>query len=264
MPILERQGARIAYEISGDGPPLLLGHSLLCDARMWELIAPELEKKFRVVNINARGHGGSTAPAPFSLDDLADDWLAIIEKERLTSPILCGLSMGGMTAMRVALSAPGSARAMILMDSSADRELPQKRAEYLAMATLVRRFGHLDPIYQIVKKIMFGATTLEHTPAIADRAVRRFHELDLHQTYHAIRAITDRPSIYSRLSALSVPTLVLVGNEDRATPPFRSERITKAIPGAMLRYIPYAGHLSALENPSAILLEIDTFLSGLA
>ena len=145
MPIIERQGARIAYEISGDGPPLLLGHSLLCDARMWELVAPELEKSFRVVNINARGHGGSTAPAPFTLEDLADDWLAIIEKEGLKSPILCGLSMGGMTAMRVALTSPGAARAIIVMDSSADPELPRKRVEYLAMAKLVRRFGPLSP-----------------------------------------------------------------------------------------------------------------------
>src|SRR5262245_8096981 len=127
MPILERQGARIVYEISGEGPPLLLGHSLLCDTLMWELVAPELAKHWRVININARGHGGSTAPSPFSLEDLADDWIAILDQERIERAVLCGLSMGGMTAMRLALAAPERVRALILLDTSADPELVQKR-----------------------------------------------------------------------------------------------------------------------------------------
>jgi len=70
MPILERQGARIFYETEGQGPPILLGHSLLSDSRMWESVAPELAKSHRVININVRGHGGSTAPSPFTLEDL--------------------------------------------------------------------------------------------------------------------------------------------------------------------------------------------------
>src|SRR5689334_9659767 len=103
MPILERGGARILYEVSGDGPPLLLGHSLLGDSLMWELVAPELARTLRVINVNARAHGGSTAPSPFTLEDLADDWLAILDREKIDKAVLCGLSMGGMTAMRLAL-----------------------------------------------------------------------------------------------------------------------------------------------------------------
>jgi 3-oxoadipate enol-lactonase len=263
MPILERQGARIHYEVSGDGPPIVLGHSLLCDARMWERVAPELAREHRVINIDARGHGGSTAPGPFTLEDLADDWIAILNREGIAKATLCGLSMGGMTAMRLALAAPDRVKSLILLDTSADPEPARKRLQYIAMAEIARRFGFIAPLHWEVKRLMFGRTTLAERPALAEQWAQRFHENDTHQVYYAVRAVAERGSLEGRLRSIHRPALVLVGGEDRATPPERAERIGAAIPGSKIRYIPAAGHLSTLEAPGPVLHEIDEFLSGL-
>jgi pimeloyl-ACP methyl ester carboxylesterase len=261
MPILERQGARIFYETEGQGPAILLGHSLLCDNRMWEGVAPELARTHRVININVRGHGGSTAPHPFTLEDLAGDWLAILDREGIESAVLCGLSMGAMTALRVALAAPERVRGLILLDTSADPEVPPKRIQYAAMIELVRAFGHIDFIYKIVKRIMFSETTLRERPWIAQREIYRMKEKDAHQLYHAVHAVFDRGTVLDRVPQINAPALVMVGADDVATPPIRSERLAAALPNARLHVIPGAGHLSALEAPSAVIREISEFLS---
>lgn len=261
MPILERQGARIYYETEGQGPAILLGHSLLADSRMWESVAPELAKSHRVININVRGHGGSTAPFPFSLEDLADDWLAILDRESIESAILCGLSMGAMTALRVALAAPERVRGLILLDTSADPEPPQKRPQYAAMIGLVRRFGHIAPIYEIVKRLMFSKKTLSERPWLAQREIDRMKERDAHQLYHAVHAVIDRGPLLYRVVDIHIPALVLVGADDVATPPIRSERLAAALPNARLHVIPGAGHLSALEAPAEVIREVREFLS---
>ncbi len=106
MPIIDRPGAKVHYQISGQGQSLLLGHSLLCDARMWEHVIPKLEEHFQVIAIDARGHRHSSCEWPFSLWDLANDWLAIMDHEGIDQAHMAGLSMGGMTAMRLALTNP--------------------------------------------------------------------------------------------------------------------------------------------------------------
>lgn len=263
---VERQGARIAYSVSGPegAPALLLGHSLFCDQRMWEGVAPRLAERFRVFNIDARGHGGSSAPGPFTLEDLAADWLAILDVEKIPRAACCGLSMGGMTAMRLALAAPDRVRGLVLLDTSADREEPARnRLQYRIMAKIIRRFGHIDAFYGIARRKLLGKTTRRERPELADLVIARLKELDPKQLYEATNAVFGRPSIHGQIASLRLPTLILVGEEDVATPLIRSERIAAAIPGALLRTLPRAGHLSALETPDAVTREVGEFVAAL-
>src|SRR5438552_10226026 len=101
MPEALRDGATVHYEITGQGPPILLGHSLLCDTEMWRGVVPRLAAGHRVINVEARGRRRSTALRAFTLEDLAADWLAILDQEQIDRAWLVGLSMGGMTAMRI-------------------------------------------------------------------------------------------------------------------------------------------------------------------
>lgn len=262
--LLLRNQIRLGYEISGEGPAILLGHSLLCSARMWDGIVPALEKSYTVINIEARGHASSTAPGPFTLDDLAQDWIAIMDNEKIQSAILCGLSMGGMTAMRLALIAPERVRAMILMDTSAEPEIMKKRIQYAAMLEVLLRFGHLNPLYKVVSKLMLGKTTLKERPQMGLDLYPIFKQHDPHQLQHAVRAVFDRHDIISRIPEIHVPSLVLVGEEDVATPPFRSERLAKKLPKAVLQKVPAAGHLSAVEQPQIVSRQITAFLKGIS
>jgi 3-oxoadipate enol-lactonase len=252
VPTIERAGARISYEVHGEGAPLILGHSLLFDGRMWESIVPGLSRRFRVINVDARAHRNSTAAGPFTIWDLADDWLAILEAEKAERAFLCGLSLGGMTAMRLALRHPERVAAMALLDTSADPEAPGDRRTYRVLAE-IQRAVRLDFLVDpIVERKMFSRTSRRDQKELVARGMAMYREKAPRDVYPALRATFDRESILDRLAEIRCPTLVLCGDEDAATIPARSQRITERIPGATLTMIPRAGHISAMEQPAAV------------
>ena len=118
-----------------------------------------LQRRWRVINIDLRGHGRTGAAAePADFDQFADDVLAVLDAEGVPTAIWAGLSMGGFTALRAALKAPQRVAAMVLMDTSARRDPPHKRVQHLVMRGLVRTFGPRAVAGEIAK-LMFGATT---------------------------------------------------------------------------------------------------------
>lgn len=260
---IDRDGARISYTVEGSGPPILLGHSLLCDGSMWREVAPALAGRYLLITIDARGHGASTAERPFTLDDLADDWLAILDREGIDRAALVGLSMGGMTAMRVALRAPARVAALALLDTSADREPLKPRLRNRLLAEVVRRVGFPHVAVPIALRALLGETTLRERPELVRSLRAQLLSLD-RRVYHAARAVFDRPPIADRIAAIRCPTLVLVGEEDVATSPSRSRRIAERIPGARLVTVPRVGHLTALEAPAAVVSALEELLAPLA
>jgi 3-oxoadipate enol-lactonase len=249
---IERDGAHVHYEVTGEGPPLLLGHSLFCDGRMWERVLPALSRRFRVYNIDVRGHGRSTWTEPFTLEDLAGDWVALMDHERIERALLCGLSMGGMTAMRLVLAHPDRVAALALLDTSADAEPSIDRVVYLILAELQRATGLLRPFAPIIERKMFGKTARREQPEVVAQGMARILERDVRAFYPAFQAVFRRNRLYERLGEIRCPTLVLVGEEDVATPPRRAERVARGIAGAELQRIPGAGHLSPLEQPAVV------------
>jgi pimeloyl-ACP methyl ester carboxylesterase len=260
VPAIDRDGAHVHYEVTGEGPPLLLGHSLLCDGRMWENVAPALARRFRLHNIDARGHGRSTWTQPFTLEDLAEDWIAVMDHEKIERALLCGLSMGGMTAMRLALAHPGRVAALALLDTSADAAPTVERVLYLMLAELQRATGIIRPYAPLIARKMFGTTSRRDRPDVVSRGMARILDRDMRGFYPAYQAVFRRNSIHGRLGELRCPTLVLVGEEDIATPPRDAERIVRAVSGAELVRIPGAGHLTPLEAPAAVEQALSAFL----
>jgi 3-oxoadipate enol-lactonase len=258
VPILERAGEQIYYDVGGpkDGKPILLGHSLLCDGRMWDRVVPALTKRHRVLNVDFRGHRHSSARAPYSFDDLVDDWLAILDAEKIDRAALVGLSMGGMTAMRVALKAPARVSAMVILDSSAAAEPWKQRVQYRIMAETLVRLGPVKPLIGRAMSLLVGATSRREQPAIVRELTARADEQDPLGLYHAGRAVFRRKTIEPELGKIRAPTLVLCGTEDVATTPERNQRIAAGIPGTALVMLPKVGHLSALEAPDAVAREI--------
>jgi pimeloyl-ACP methyl ester carboxylesterase len=260
MASLERDGATISYAVTGSGPPLLLGHSLLCDSTMWAGVAPVLANTRTVINIDFRGHGASVTPGPYDFDDLVGDWLAVMDREGIERAVLCGLSMGGMTAMRLAMRAPDRVAALILIDSNAARETWFRRFKYGILARIFAKKGMTAGLRAKVAPIMFGTTTAAERPELIEAFAETINRFDREQIAHAIRAVNGRDPI-GDISVIEAPTLVMVGAEDQATPPFRSEFIHQHIRGSTLVTIPEAGHLSALEQPAFVTEHILAFLS---
>jgi pimeloyl-ACP methyl ester carboxylesterase len=233
---------------------------------MWADVAPALATRFTVLNVDARGHGRSVARGPFTLEDLAEDWRAILDREAIERAALCGLSMGGMTAMRLAVRAPERVAALALVDTSARGERPRSRPKYRLLAEALRLLGFRDALFPPAVRSLFGATARRERPELVARTVARIRENDPRQIYPACRAVFGRASVLDTLGAIRCPTLVLCGEEDVATKPRESRLIAGRIPGARLVELPRTGHLSALEAPDAVAAHVGAFLdaAGLA
>jgi pimeloyl-ACP methyl ester carboxylesterase len=246
----EERGARRA---PGDATILLL-HSLLCDGGMWRGQAGPLAALGRVLVFDSPGHGRSDVPPPFTLEDNAaalDDVCRVLDVPRA---ILVGLSWGGMIGMRAALLWPARVRALALLDTSAEEVPRVERVKHRAMVSLARRYG-LPPwlVRTQIAPLMFAPRTLRERPELAHELGRAVNGYPREGTARATLAVAiHRKNIVDRLGAISAPTLVLCGREDRATPPDRSRTIAAHIPGARLEWIDDAGHLSAVEQPERV------------
>jgi 3-oxoadipate enol-lactonase len=246
---------RIEVAEHGRGPAVVLWHSLLCDGSMWRHQVPALAADHRVLVVDGPGHGASAPSAgPFTLEDCAAVLLEVLDAHGVEKAALVGLSWGGMTAMRVALRAPARVSHLALFDTSADEEAFLARTRYRFLAALYRRFGLSSFLERAVLEVMFAPATLRDRPQVGRELVERIRSWDREGVAHAIRAVViERSSIWSELPSIhGIPTLVAVGDEDRATLPFRSERIARAIPDARLERIAGAGHLSAVEKPEVV------------
>lgn len=268
MPIYNdpSRGVNIFYDLPPGpypgAPVIVLLHGVIGSRDLWKRVIPYLVKWFRVVNIQARGHKGSKGAGACDLWDVADDVIGILKQERIQQASLVGLSMGGMTALRVALKAPEMVRSMVLLGCNAGAE-PWflLNFKYRPMEFIIRHSG-VRWLEWLLGPIMFGPTALKEQPELMRefKEVARSHQKhDLADTVHAV--IT-RESITARLRDIRCPALVLHGDEDETTKRKAAEEIVSGLPDARLEPLSQTGHLSALERPELVAEKIISFVRG--
>jgi pimeloyl-ACP methyl ester carboxylesterase len=196
------------------------------------------------------------------MDTLTEDAAALITALGCAPCHFVGLSMGGFVGMRLALRHPSLLRSLALLETSADPEPAETIGRYRLLALIARWFG-LRIVAGRVMPIMFGEKFL-NDPARAQlrqelqAALVRNHRIGITR---AVTGVIERAGIYEQLDAIRVPTLVVVGDQDVATVPARSERIHAQIAGSRLVIIPGAGHTSTVEEPEAINQVLLAFLT---
>lgn len=199
---------------------------------------------------------------PYTLDDCVDAALAVLDACDAPRAVWCGLSWGGMVGMRLALRAPERVKGLVLLDTNADRETPKKLPRYRTMAAIVRALGPLPAILDRVEPIYLSPHTIRERPALVQAFRRTITAMDPGSIQHVLDAVIFRKDdLRPRLSGIRTPTLVIVGEDDTATPRARAEDIVAGIAGSRLVTIPRAGHLSAWEQPDAVREAIEAFLA---
>jgi pimeloyl-ACP methyl ester carboxylesterase len=170
--------------------------------------------------------------------------------------------MGGFVAMRMAARRPDLVRSLILLETSADPEPIENVARYRLLTRVTRLLGPRVTRNKVAP-IMLGKTILTDKARRDD--VARFTDLMSRRRdiWRAVAGVVDRGGVHHELGRISAPTVVLVGEEDVATPRPKAERIAAAISGARLVGIPRAGHSSTVEEPQAVIAAIEEFLSSL-
>ncbi|HXO42797.1 MAG TPA: alpha/beta fold hydrolase [Thermoanaerobaculia bacterium] len=266
MPRITVRGASLHYEEHGAGPEtVVLAHGLLWSGRLFDRQVEALAPRYRCVTFDFRGHGRSEVTADgYDMDSLAADAASLIEALGCAPCHFVGLSMGGFVGMRLAIRQPGLLRSLILLETSADPEPEASRRKYHWMNLAARWIG-LGALAKPVMRIIFGRKFLGDPAraALREQCRRELASSDRTGIIHAVKGVIDRQGVYEQLEQIATPTLILVGDQDLATPPARSERIHARIAGSHLQLLPGAGHTSTIEEPAAVNAAIADFLAGL-
>lgn len=252
---IDIDGIRLAYLDVGDGPEtVVFSHSYLFDHRHFEHQIEALARHYRVIAFDHRDHGQSDrVDAGYVLDDLVADAISLIERLDVGPVHFVGLSTGGFVGMRIALKRPELIARLVLMDTDAGRDGFVGRLRNFALLTALRFVG-VAPLVGTAMRLMFGRRFLGD-PERRDEAEmwrRRLGENEAGALIRFARAILARDDVTARLAGIRAPTLVVVGEYDRALPPVAARRIARAIPGAALSVIPDAGHLCTVDQPSRV------------
>lgn len=263
MSEIQINGARLYYEETGSGPEtIVFSHGLLMNGEMFGDQVEALSKRYRCIAYDHRGQARSEITrSGYDMDTLTDDAAMLIRELGAAPCHFVGLSMGGFVGMRLAIRHPQLLRSLVLMDTSADPEPEQNRGPYRKLAFIGRWLG-FRPVAGKLMNIMFSQSFLNDPAKAKTRERWRQHLLQLNRsgTSRAAHGVIDREGVYEQLDRIQTPTLVLVGEEDVATVPAKSERIHAAITGSELVVVPRAGHSASIEQPEAVTRAIQAFL----
>lgn len=267
MPMIEVNGTKLYYEDTGPGSTgetIAFSHGLLWST---ELFAPQiaaLRGRYRCVAWDHRGQGRSDPDHrhTISLELVWHDATRLLEQLGCGPVHFCGVSMGGFVAMRMAAFRPELVRSLLLLETSAEQEPLENVGKYRMLTRAVRLLG-ARLLMRRVQPIMLGKTIL--TDPTRRGEVERFTEVMSRRKdiWRAVNGVIDRAPIHGDLGRITAPALIVVGDEDAATPPEKAERLAAGLRGAKLVRVPRAGHSSTVEEPAAVTAAIEDFLATL-
>ncbi|MGB3148277.1 MAG: 3-oxoadipate enol-lactonase, partial [Paracoccaceae bacterium] len=227
------------------------------DLRLWEGLFPLLPAGLRLISYDARGHGGSSCPpGPYSMGALIRDAERLLDNLGIRDCTFVGASMGGLVAQGLAVKRLDLVRALVLANTAVKIGTP---AQWQARAAAVEEGGMIaiaDQIHErwFSRRFRQGAeASIWRDRLIATPTAG----------YIASCAAIAGADFLTPTSGLRLPTLVLAGSEDRATPPDLVAEIAGLIPGARYRLIRGAGHLPAVDAPLALAAELAEFLRNI-
>lgn len=261
MPKANVNGIEIAYEVYGEGFPLVLAHGYVASKEMWDAQIGPFSERYRVVVYDARGHGETEAPpvddAGYTLDTLVDDQKALMDHLGIEEAHVGGLSLGGMIAMRFALKFPKAVRALLLCDTSPGMNTEgQWAANRQALEGVVRSQGVMGAMRGLAQA---SGLSRENPPPDIAAFVQRIERMPADGFLGIARAVGEAPSVLERLGEITAPTLILTGDTDF----FRdaSQQMHQRMPGARFALIHGSPHGTCLWQAEKFTSAVLDFLA---
>lgn len=265
MPYIEVNNINLHYLDEGAGPEtILFSHGLLFSSAMFEKQIAHFKDHYRCIAYDHRGQGESeVTTGGYDMDTLASDAQALIKTLDIGPCHFVGLSMGGFVGMRLGVRNPELLRSLILIETTADSEPAENLGRYRMLNFIARWFG-ISLVVGKVMPIMFGSSFLNDISRVEEkrRWRRQIGSNDRVGISRAVAGVVNRDDFSDAIKKINLPTLILVGEEDVATVPEKSERMHNAISGSKLVRIQKAGHSSTIEQPEAVNTEMELFLRG--
>lgn len=250
MSIASINGVALNHRSSGaeGGSPLILVNSLGTDLTIWGDVLPLLAPRHRVLTYDKRGHGHSaTPPGPYTIDDHVADLMGLADHCGFSSFALCGISIGGMIAMRLASRFPGKVSRLVLCDTGARIGTTETWNNRIAQV----QNGGMASIAEPVLERWLSPDFRDRHPAEFARW-RKMFESCSPEGYVACCATVRDTDLAADLAHIAAPTLVVVGEADVVTPPEMAQQLAGGIAGATYKTIRHAGHVPAIEQPEML------------
>lgn len=255
-------GARIKAVQLGEGIPVVLAHGYAVDRHEWNIIAGELVRRnFKVIAFDQRGHGESSIGSNgVGSKQMSADYLAVLQEFGVKNGILVAHSMGGFLAIRTLIEAPEAVathlRGCLLMATFAgdvNKDNPQNRIQIpLIQSGIMNLLIKSRGIARAFAKTLLGD---DKAPEMLEAFVDGFGKSGLKPLLPILNAMVSE-NYYGRLGEIKLPCTIIVGTQDKTTPPFHTHQLHSGIQGSRLVKIPGKGHLLNWEAPEKLVEEI--------
>lgn len=258
---MQRQvdGITLAYDVQGNGPWLLLCHSLGMNREIWFQQVPEFARNYRVLTYDARGHGESSKPpGPYSYELLAEDLRKLLAAEGVERAAVVGLSLGGNTAQALASSHPELVAALVLSDTTAWYG-PEGEKNWETRARDLEERG-FETIIDFQLTRWFTDDYRAAHPDLMKRFAGWLTANDL-AAYTACQRALGKGDLREAVARITCPTLITVGEGDYATPPVMAQDLNARIAGSELVILPSARHFSPVEQAERFNAAVLDFLA---
>ncbi|QRG05353.1 alpha/beta fold hydrolase [Xanthobacter dioxanivorans] len=254
-------GAHLAVRIDGDAdkPWMVLSNSLACTLESWRFQMPLLTRTHRVLRYDTRAHGASSAPAgPYSMDTFVDDMVGLMDHFGIGRADLIGLSLGGMTAIGLAIRAPERVARLISIAARTDTN-PAFLENWDVRCAAVRAAGGMSGVADFTLARWFTPAFHAAHPEVVREAKEMILGCDMDGYIACADAL--RGLDYKRhLGAIRAPALFIAGREDGGAPPAEIQSMAALTPGARFAVIE-AAHIVPMENPGAFNAQVESFLA---
>jgi pimeloyl-ACP methyl ester carboxylesterase len=258
---IELDGRRIELASLGEGTAVLLLHAFPLSSTMWTDTALALSSRCRVITLDARGFGGSAAAdGPLTMDQFAEDAVAVLDHLDIRTAIVGGCSMGGYAAFAFARRFADRLGGLVLVDTRATPDTEEGRAGRAALAQKVATDGAAAVVEAMLPNLL-GATAHRERPALVARVRNWMEGARPAALVNALQGMAARPDSRPMLSTISVPTLILRGEEDAIIGDADAAEMHASIAASRRVAIPHAGHLPNLEAPERFTAAMADFLA---
>lgn len=260
MPYATLNGHQVYYEFGDqvERPVLVLFNGITMSTPAWTLLLPILQTQYRLLRFDFLGQGQSDRPAgeKYTLTEQADMAMQLIDHLGIERFYLVGLSYGGMVAQHFTRRFQARILKLILASTLAWSDEASQRISDSWIAA--HKAGGLDLRETISIPWLFSSRFLAANSAMLEGLKQMAGMLDWNAVVRLINGVKEHDA-RNWLHTLTVPTLILVGNEDRLTPRYQAELIQERLLGAKLEVIPYAGHVLHIEAAEAFSHAISRF-----
>lgn len=252
----------IGYDESGTGMPVLFVHGFPHNRSLWTPQLQGLTAQSRCLAADLRGFGETTATPPYSMDRYADDLAGLLDVLHVERAVIAGLSMGGYAAFAFWRRHPQRVRGLVLCNTKAGADSEEAKVKRRSLMAVARDQGS-SAVADAMLTGMLGKSTRSKRPEIVNEVHRMISSSPTDGVVGALQAMMDRPDSTATLATITVPTLVVTGDEDTVIPTDEARAMHSAIRGSTIEVISGAGHLSNLERPAAFNHLVSEFLARL-